>query len=98
MYCLFCKYHSVFTNSFIIYSKWYRVASINSLGINCAIYYCKKAKEKRKVSWAGEEEEMTVEEIRKRIDMLESIYAGDRTQESEEEIEKNFIEGNDTLH
>ena len=57
-----------------------------------------RAQEKRKVSWAGEEEEMSVEEIRKRIDLLESIYAGDKTQEAEEEAEKNFIEGNDTLH
>ena len=56
------------------------------------------AQEKRKVSWAGEEEEMSVEEIRKRIELLESIYAGDKTQEAEEEAEKNFIEGNDTLH
>jgi hypothetical protein len=57
-----------------------------------------RAQEKRKVAWGGEEEEMTVEEIRKRIDMLESIFAGDRKEEAEEEYEKNFIEGNDTLH
>jgi hypothetical protein len=57
-----------------------------------------RSQEKRKVSWAGEEEEMSVEEIRKRIELLESIYAGDRTEEAEEEYEKNFIEGNDTLH
>lgn len=57
-----------------------------------------RAKEKRKVSWGGEEEEMTVEEIRKRIDMLESIFAGDRKEEAEEEYEKNYIEGNETLH
>ena len=57
-----------------------------------------RAQEKRKVVWGGEEEEMTVEEIQKRIEMLESIYAGDKKEEAEEEYEKNFIEGNDTLH
>jgi hypothetical protein len=57
-----------------------------------------RAQEKRKVTWGGEEEEMTVEEIQKRIEMLESIFAGDRKEEAEEEYEKNFIEGNDTLH
>jgi hypothetical protein len=55
-------------------------------------------KEKKKVSWGGEEEEMTVEEIHKRIEMLESIFAGDKSEEAEEESQKVFVEGNDTLH
>lgn len=41
------------------------------------------------------EEEMTLEEIQRRIDMLESIAGGD---ESEIPEEKNFIDGNDTIH
>jgi hypothetical protein len=53
-------------------------------------------KTKHKVDWAGEEEEMTLEEINKRIDMLESILAGDAADVEEEE--KVYIEGNDTLH
>jgi hypothetical protein len=40
----------------------------------------------------GDEEPLTQEEINKRLDILESILGG------EEEEEKNFIEGNDTLH
>lgn len=52
--------------------------------------------DKRKVRWAGEEEEMSLEEINRRIDMLQSIIDG--TSPEEEEDEKVFVEGNDTLH
>ena len=42
-----------------------------------------------------EDEELTVEEINRRIEMLEAIANGEVT---EEEEEKNFIDGNDTIH
>lgn len=54
------------------------------------------ANEKRKVRWAGEEEEMSLEDINRRIDMLQSIIDGKAPEE--EEDEKVFVEGNDTLH
>ena len=48
------------------------------------------------LTWGDEEEEeletLTVEEIQKRIDMLESIV------QKEEENETTFVEGNDTVH
>lgn len=56
-----------------------------------------EANDKRRVRWAGEEEEMTLEEINKRIEMLQAIMDGD-AEEIEEEVEKNFVEGNDTVH
>lgn len=55
------------------------------------------ANDKRKVRWAGEEEEMTLEEINRRIDMLQSIIDGTSPEEEEEDV-KVFVEGNDTLH
>lgn len=49
------------------------------------------------LSWDDEEEDepLTIEEVQKRIRMLESIARGEK---KEETIEKNFIEGNDTIH
>lgn len=44
-------------------------------------------------------EELTVEEIQKRIDMLESIAGIERDEEEiEEEETRYYIEGNETLH
>jgi hypothetical protein len=42
-------------------------------------------------------EELTVEDIQKRIDMLESIAGVERDTEEEEET-RYYIEGNETLH
>jgi len=42
-------------------------------------------------------EELTVEDIQKRIDMLESIAGIERDTEEEEEI-RYYVEGNETLH
>lgn len=51
------------------------------------------------LKWEEEEEELTVEEVRKHIDMLESILGIQRDDsETEEEIESVFIPGNKTLH
>lgn len=55
-----------------------------------------KTKPQREVEW-DEPEHMTVDEIKKRIDMLEKIFGGEETPE-EEEQHRVFIEGNDTLH
>ena len=54
--------------------------------------------EKRKIRWAGEEEEITLEEINRRMDMLQEIINGERKEEAEAEDKKTFVEGNDTLH
>jgi hypothetical protein len=43
-------------------------------------------------------EELTVEDIQKRIDMLESIAGIERDTEGEEEETGYYIEGNETLH
>jgi hypothetical protein len=46
-----------------------------------------------------EEEDLTVEEISKRIDMLESIMTSSKKKENKEEKEKRFfVEGNDTVN
>jgi hypothetical protein len=51
-------------------------------------------KPQKKLDWEDEPKEMSLEEIRKRIDMLEEFF-----EETEEEEDKRvFIEGNDTLH
>jgi hypothetical protein len=44
------------------------------------------------------QEELTVEDIQKRIDMLESIAGIERDTEEEEEETRYYIEGNETLH
>lgn len=43
-------------------------------------------------------EELTVEDIQKRIDMLESIAGIERETEEEEEETRYYVEGNETLH
>ena len=43
-------------------------------------------------------EELTVEDIQKRIDMLESIAGIERETEEEEEETRYYIEGNETVH
>jgi len=52
------------------------------------------------LSWGDEEEDdeiLTVEDVKKRIEMLESIAGKQRTTE-EIEDERTFVEGNDTVH
>jgi len=44
------------------------------------------------------QEELTVEDIQKRIDMLESIAGIERDTEEEDEETRYYIEGNETLH
>lgn len=55
-----------------------------------------KTKPQRELEW-DEPEHMTVDEIKKRIDMLEKIFGGEAPEE-EEEPYRVYIEGNDTLH
>jgi len=43
-------------------------------------------------------EELTVEDIQKRIDMLESIAGIERETEEEEEETRYYVEGNETVH
>ena len=43
-------------------------------------------------------EELTVEDIQKRIDMLESIAGLERETEEEEEETRYYVEGNETVH
>ena len=43
-------------------------------------------------------EDLTVEDIQKRIDMLESIAGIERDTEGEEEETRYYVEGNETLH
>ena len=43
-------------------------------------------------------EELTVEDIQKRIDMLESIAGIEREAEEEEEETRYYVEGNETVH
>ena len=58
-----------------------------------------KPNEKRKVEWGGEEEEMTLDEINKRIEMLESTFSGNADEEELDAEEKRvYVDGNDTLH
>lgn len=47
--------------------------------------------------WEEEVDKMSTEEIKKRIDMLESIFNGEETQE-EEKPEPTYVRGNDTIH
>lgn len=54
--------------------------------------------QKSNLSWDEEEEDLTVDSINERIDRLESIFAGELSEEAEDESEKVFVEGNDTLH
>lgn len=42
------------------------------------------------------EDELTIEEIQRRIAMLEAIAGGES--DEIEELEKNFVDGNDTVH
>ena len=55
-----------------------------------------KPQNQKELEW-DEPEGMTLEEIRKRIDILENIFGTDEPEEQEEE-KRVFIEGNDTLH
>jgi hypothetical protein len=55
-----------------------------------------KPQNQKQLEW-DEPEGMTLEEIRKRIDMLEDIFGKERIEEPEED-KRVFIEGNDTLH
>lgn len=55
-----------------------------------------KTKPQKELDW-DEPEHMTVDEIRKRIDMLEEIF-GKEPEKEEEEPFRVFIEGNDTIH
>ena len=43
-------------------------------------------------------EELTVEDIQKRIDMLERMTGVERTTEEKEEEKSYYVEGNDTVH
>ena len=52
-----------------------------------------KPQNQKELEW-DEPEGMTLEEIRKRIDMLEDIFG----KEEPEEDKRVYIEGNDTLH
>lgn len=49
----------------------------------------------KELEW-DEPEKMSVDEIRKRIDVLEAIFGNEVDEESEEQ--RVFIEGNNTLH
>ena len=44
------------------------------------------------------DEELTVDEIQRRLAMLEAIANGELSEEEIEETEKNFVDGNDTVH
>ena len=55
----------------------------------CIMFY-------KELQW-DEPESMTLEEIRKRIDMLEDIFGKEEIEEPEEDI-RFLIEGNDTVH
>lgn len=55
-----------------------------------------KPQNQKQLEW-DEPEGMTLEEIRKRIDMLEDIFGKEEIEEPEED-KRVFIEGNDTLH
>lgn len=51
------------------------------------------------LDWEGEEEPLTLEEINKRIDMLQAIADATVTHKEEDETENSvYVEGNDTLH
>jgi hypothetical protein len=56
----------------------------------------KPQKPQKELNW-DEPEKMSVEEIRKRIDMLSDIFGGDETEEAQEE-QRVYIEGNETVH
>lgn len=45
-----------------------------------------------------QEEDLTVDEIRKRIDMLESIVDSAKSRDKKEKDDRFFIEGNDTVN
>lgn len=55
-----------------------------------------KAKPQKELNW-DEPEKMSVDEIRKRIDMLSDIFGGGESEEQEED-KRVYIEGNETLH
>lgn len=55
------------------------------------------SKQENNLSW-DDEEDLTVDSINERIDRLEAIFSGDRLEDAEEEAEKVFVEGNDTVH
>lgn len=55
-----------------------------------------KQKPQKELDW-DEPEKMSVDEIRKRIDMLSDIFGGGESEETEED-KRVYIEGNDTLH
>jgi hypothetical protein len=48
---------------------------------------------KEELTW--EDEPLTVEEVRKRINMLQEIVGGEPI---EKEEERTYVQGNDTLH
>ena len=54
----------------------------------------KPQKPQKELEW-DEPEEMSIEEIRKRIDMLSDIFG---SEEETEEDKRVYIEGNDTIH
>lgn len=56
-----------------------------------------KTKPQKELDW-DEPQNMSVEEIRKRIDMLANIFGEELDKETEEECYRSFVEGNDTLH
>lgn len=57
----------------------------------------KPQKPQKELEW-DEPEEMTVEEIRKRIDMLSDLFGEKKREEPEEEEFKFLVDGNDTIH
>ena len=54
-------------------------------------------KPQKELDW-DEPQNMTVEELRKRIDMLADIFGEQLDKETEEECYRTFVEGNDTKH
>ncbi len=59
----------------------------------------KEIKDQLEELFGDEEDTLTIEEVNRRLDMLEAIANGSSTEEDEESLlEANFVEGNDTVH
>lgn len=53
----------------------------------------------RKLHWGDEEEEMSVEDIKRKVDDITAFFEGrNEPEEDEPEITSTFVEGNDTKH
>jgi hypothetical protein len=51
----------------------------------------------RKLRWDDEEEQLSVEDIKRKVDDITAFFEGS-TSEENQEIESIFVEGNDTKH